>query len=363
METLLIIDDEEYLREEIVEVLGYEGYQTLSAGDGHTGLQLALQHTPDLILCDVMMPGINGYDVLEELRRDPVTAAIPFIFLTAISTRKEMRHGMTLGADDYLTKPFDVHDLLAAIRTRLDKRVVASQQAETLRLNLSQTLPHELQTPLTGILGMTEFLLYADPNSPVDFQQMREMLQVIHDSAGRLQVLVENYLFYAKLRMLEYEPEKKAQWRDAEPIQTSYIIRMAVERQIHRTPRQDDISIETVDGTIRMREDLLWKIMRHLVDNAVKFSEAGTPIRIRTQIRGDRWIMSIADQGRGMTREQIADVGAYMQFDRDIYEQQGSGLGLTIVRMLVHICGGELRIDSTPDQGTTVHVDFPVVVK
>lgn len=119
---ILVIEDETAVRENILELLDAEGFDPIGAENGRLGVQLALESVPDLILCDVMMPEVDGYGVLNALRSDTVTATIPFIFLTAKSTKADVRQGMDLGADDYLTKPFTRSELLGAIATRLEKQ-------------------------------------------------------------------------------------------------------------------------------------------------------------------------------------------------------------------------------------------------
>jgi DNA-binding NarL/FixJ family response regulator len=124
VKTILIIEDEPGLRSNFATILRMEGYRPLTAPDGPTGLDLARSDLPDLILCDVIMPGMDGYEVLRVLRQEKATAAIPFIFLTGKGTQAEVRAGMNLGADDYLAKPASVSDLLGAISARLEREQV-----------------------------------------------------------------------------------------------------------------------------------------------------------------------------------------------------------------------------------------------
>jgi len=119
MRTLLVIEDHADMRRNIVTILEMENFRVVSAANGREGLEQVRRHHPDIILCDVMMPELDGYGVLTELRNDPTSAAIPFIFLTAKGERRDMREGMNLGADDYLTKPATASDLLGAIEARL----------------------------------------------------------------------------------------------------------------------------------------------------------------------------------------------------------------------------------------------------
>jgi two-component system, OmpR family, alkaline phosphatase synthesis response regulator PhoP len=144
MNSILIIEDETMIRENTAELLSLNSYQTHTAANGRIGLQMAQIHQPDLILCDVMMPELDGYGVLVQLRDTPALQTIPFIFLTAKADRPEQRHGMDLGANDYLTKPFTSTELLTAIRTRL-KLHASHKQAISQERHKAQKLKQQIQ--------------------------------------------------------------------------------------------------------------------------------------------------------------------------------------------------------------------------
>jgi CRP-like cAMP-binding protein/CheY-like chemotaxis protein len=139
---ILIIEDNNDIRENVIEILELAGYNVFEASNGRTGVELAVKNIPDVILCDIMMPELDGYGVLYMLNKNPVTAAIPFIFLTAKAERVDLRKGMEMGADDYLTKPFDDMELLSAIESRLKKKeiqqVFYSKSLDNLNLLLSK---------------------------------------------------------------------------------------------------------------------------------------------------------------------------------------------------------------------------------
>ena len=137
---ILLIEDEEPLRENILALLEADGFDVFGSENGRLGVQLALEILPDLILCDVMMPELDGYGVLTQLRENPILAAVPFIFLTAKATKADLRQGMELGADDYLTKPFTRAELLSAIATRLKKQA-SIQQAYNNKANQATEAP------------------------------------------------------------------------------------------------------------------------------------------------------------------------------------------------------------------------------
>ena len=141
MTKILVIEDEELVRNNILDLLEAENFETLAAADGKIGLELAISQTPDLILCDLMMPNIDGYEVLKRLHLQAATATIPFIFLTAITAKADLRKGMDLGADDYLTKPFTRSELLNAIMSRLQKRTNALKHISKVNQNPAILLP------------------------------------------------------------------------------------------------------------------------------------------------------------------------------------------------------------------------------
>src|ERR1039457_2553117 len=162
MKKILVIDDEEWLREMIHLALQQRGFEVIEAVDGADGIELARKELPDLILCDINMGKVDGYLTLSSLRNEAPTAAIPFILMTGLADNAGMRHGMELGADDYLPKPFTTDGLYAAVDARLKKaqtiRDEAEQKLSDLRDNLSMMLPHEMRTPLNGILAYGEIL-------------------------------------------------------------------------------------------------------------------------------------------------------------------------------------------------------------
>jgi CheY-like chemotaxis protein len=147
MKKILVIEDEPTVRANILELLEAEDFYALGAENGFIGALWAREHSPDLIICDVMMPELDGYEVLAVLRQEPVTATIPFIFLTAMADKTDLRQGMELGADDYLTKPFTPDELLGAIAARFAKQEVVMQQytAEHQRAETLQQKVHEVQ--------------------------------------------------------------------------------------------------------------------------------------------------------------------------------------------------------------------------
>ncbi|MEM9540861.1 MAG: response regulator [Cyanobacteria bacterium P01_E01_bin.42] len=362
MTTILVIDDQKAIRAKIVAILRLGQYEILNAENGEIGIELALQKHPDLILCDVMMPGLNGYEVLDCLRADPKTATIPFIFMTALTDKESNRKGMELGADDYLAKPFTTEELLGAIKTRLKKQEVFArltrQELDELRENIRSALPHELRTPLNSILGFSDLLLCDLEN--LEQSDIREMLEQIYQSGQRLYRTIQNFLLYAELELAFSDREHSHLQQDRGIFLVEGTIADRAKVHAHKLGRLPDLELKLQDGLIAISSELLAKLVEELIDNAIKFSAPGTPITVSGFVKGDRYIFSVRDNGRGMTPEQIEKIGAYLQFERKIYEQQGSGLGLAIARRIARLYDGQLSLESVPHHYTLVRVSFPL---
>ncbi|MEG4998437.1 EAL domain-containing response regulator [Microcoleus sp. B4-D4] len=169
MKKILVIEDDRVIRENILKLLKAEGFDVTGAENGALGLNAAVSSLPDVILCDVMMPELDGYGVLDALRSHPVTATVPFVFLTGKAERSEMRQGMELGADDYLTKPFTKAELVGAISSRLKKQAAFAEQQHNLRSQSSALLPdvtdklEQIETSLRAALEREEFQVYYQP--------------------------------------------------------------------------------------------------------------------------------------------------------------------------------------------------------
>jgi CheY-like chemotaxis protein len=191
-------------------------FHVVEAENGLEGVEVAQRQLPDLILCDVHMPELDGFGALARLRNTASTAAIPFIFLTGLSEKPLMRQGMELGADDYLTKPFTLQELIGAVRTRLDKKAVLAQQAEKkleeLRGNISMALPHELLTPIAGILGFSSILL--EDCASMRREEVQEAASNIHQAAVRLRRTIENFLLYSQIELVAADPSRVAAVRE-----------------------------------------------------------------------------------------------------------------------------------------------------
>lgn len=360
MKKILVIDDAEFILESTAALLGFEGYEVVTACDGVEGLERAFEHNPDLILCDISMPNLDGYGVVEELRKHEKTLTTPFIFLTAFTEKSNMRLGMEKGADDFLVKPYTREELIAAIDAQWKKHSNIEKQVQdkvdVVGKNVTYALPHEFRTVLNQVVGSARFLL-ANP-AQISPEEITELSNDIISSAQRLLKITENFLIYVRIESIASNLEKKRQLlnnRTDEPCSVLYDI---VNTTAYKFNRVEDVDIDDlVDSiTIQMSSETFHKVIDEVFDNACKFSAPGTKIKIRTWLEDNYLYITIQDRGRGMSKEQINNVGAYVQFERTIYEQQGVGLGLVIAKRFVELHDGKFFIESEEGLGTKIMI-------
>lgn len=362
MTKVLIVEDEEHIRHTIASVLELSDIRTVTADNGADGFELAKMHLPDLIISDIMMPKLDGFGLLREINNNETTAGIPFLFLSAKSDKTDVREGMNLGADDFISKPFDIEDLLASVRTRLKKKEFGTKKYEQrfdhLRTSIRRSLPHEIRTPLVAILGFTDFIVKGDKN--LSKTEIIEMVEQIRDSGQRLNRLFENYLMFANLEIIQSNEKDIFLLKSKASKSAEYIIAETSKMQASSYDRNEDLRFDIIDSQISVSEEYLMKVVEEISDNAFKYSQKGSPVEISSRIENDRYVFQVKDYGRGFTPEQISCVGAYVQFERRLYEQQGLGLGIAIAKKIVELHSGSFAIESEHGEYSIITVDLPI---
>lgn len=362
MKPILVVDDEEMYRGTISSVLRESGYAVLEACNGEQGLEIFQQQAVELVISDVMMDKLDGFGFIERIHMDPATSTIPFIFMTGLSDKETMRKGMTLGADDFLVKPFTGAELLAAVESRLEKHRDVTAEAERklsrLRSSISLAMPHEIRTPLTSIIGFAEIL--RDDGNTLSGAEILRCGALLHKAAKRLERLVENVVNLTQIEVMSADEEKSGLLKKAESLASAMIIRDVANSKADDYTRVPDLELKLSESRVAVSEEHLKKICEEIIDNAFKFSAAGTKVTVASDVEKNDFVLTIADCGRGMSPEQIVNLGAYLQFDRTFYEQQGAGLGLTIAKRLAELYGGRIECVARPEQGLTVRLFLPV---
>jgi CheY-like chemotaxis protein len=326
MKTILVVDDDQQARGMYSLALTPNGYRVIEADSGMSGLRMARQHLPDMILSDINMPGGTGSTLLRDIRHDPELRSCQVVLMTGRPDLITPRRGMDDGADDFLVKPVALKTLMNCVEARFSRASinwrVEDQMLADLRSSVPPNLPHEFFTPLAGIIGLIE-ILRADFASLAP-KEVEDIHDDIHQSALRLHRTLRNYLLILSLQTALAEPA---------PLLSVEKMREAIQKGLNEGLRQnqraDDVTTDVAACSIPVRAEDLTRIVEELVDNACKYSRHGTPVKITMSEKGG---LAVTDEGRGLTEEEIGRIGFFQQFDRKKHEQQGLGLGLVLVQ-------------------------------
>ena len=289
---ILLIDDDEDFSRVIARLLGKDGFEVTSVSSGREGLQVAAELKPNLVVCDQDMPGMDGYEVLSRLRQDARLTDIPVVFLTGNSKPEQIREGMNLGADDYLTKPVDSNNLLRAVRARLERARTArlNQEKQMERaLQMFAGVVHDLRDPLFVVFGYTNMLRQDTAPQPKSEEREAEILDRMQQAIGRMQAIVGETLFLAKSRMhrLPFDPQ-------------SFDLRVLCEQVITDQAQDDRLRLECVESECRLVGDplRLCQALENLLANALKYSSQPVIVRLSKLLQGYR--IEVCDQGIGI---------------------------------------------------------------
>lgn len=344
---ILVVEDSDDLRENIISLLELNDYEVIVAENGYDGLQLAIKEVPDLIISDRMMPIMEGTQMLQELRSNSITANIPFIFLTAKSSRQDIRDGMNYGADDYLPKPFEAPELLNAVNTRLQKKNKSDEVLDKVYKNISQSIPHELRTPLVSIQGFTNIIL--DEIETIDRDTIKDMCVMIKNSSIRLHRTIEKFILFTEAELMLKDRKNYSSLAAG----TTQIDMVLIQLQAHNknqfTDSAHNFEIKTKTCVVNIWQEHFKIILNELIDNAVKFSFPSKPIEIYSTDDAETYSLVIKNYGRGMSEEEIKNASPFIQHNRSYYEQQGNGLGLAIVQRIGEFYNVDFNIRSEKD--------------
>lgn len=361
---ILVIEDELNIRENLQEMLEAKGYGIRTAPNGKQGVLEAIDFRPHLILCDVMMPKMDGFKVLEYVRKTSLVQNTPFIFLTARIDKSDIRLGMELGADDYVTKPFTSKELLKAIESRLKRQQKVIGEYAKVKHELDTTVfatyYHEFNTPLHGIVGGLNLLLNA--RESFTEQQIQDLLFSILKSGLRLNHSLANLMLFEEIKRAEVYPELLSMFSNG-LTKGPWTIKVKNElstmaREIYNRAADLQVELEQVD--VRINAEYLQRLILELVDNAFKFSRKGQLVKVIGKMVEDEYTMEVHDMGRGFKLESLNDITPFKQFNRKRFEQQGLGIGLYLVKRIVDFNQGELKISPVEGEGTSIYVSLPL---
>jgi len=361
---ILVVDDNPDVTYFVSAILRKYGYDTMVADSGPAALSLMEQRRPDLVLCDIMMPDMDGFQVFRRVRSDHRWRTIPFAFLTALSDPDTRLSSVELGAEAFIAKPFTQKELLSVIsgllRRAQELQTHAASELESVKSQLLFMITHELNTPLSVIRMLTDSM-----HSNLDRigqDQVSEYVDLLARSTGDLSYIVESMLLALQIDSGRAR-ELYASW--AAPHQLHAIIEVALEKSIPKAEERT-VSIDIVgldaDLWVYGHKEQLLQIFRRILDNAISFSPKGGTVSVSLVQDDDRVNITFTDRGPGMTPDEVkAAFDRLSQINRAQQEQQGIGLSLNLVRSLVEIHGGEISVESTPGKGSSFTVSLPLL--
>ncbi len=366
-ELILVVEDNLSLLEGVRDLLEVSGYRVLTAPGGPSALEILEHNRPDLIVSDIMMPGMDGYEFFEKVRERAELAEMPFIFLTARGGKEDIRRGKEMGVDDYITKPFEEEDLLVAVRSKLLRRREIRRQREEqfsgLKRTILATLSHEFRTPLTYIINYSDML--GKEGADLASEDFRQFMHGIRRGADRLHRLVLDFMTLVELETGEAETLFQFRRRVIDDI-GPWLRTQARGFEASAKTRGVEVVVDVPDSLppIVADEVYLGNAIGRLLDNAVKFSRPeGGKIWFRAETHEGRLRIQVEDQGVGIREEELGSLfQVFHQVDRSRQEQQGTGSGLAICKGVVELHGGRVSAKSKLGVGSTFTIELPAVL-
>lgn len=357
---ILVVDDTPANLRLLSRILRHQDYQVRALPDGVLAIQSAVEHPPELILLDIMLPGLDGYEVCRRLKAKEETRDIPILFISALQGTDDKIKGFEVGGADYITKPFQEAEVLARVATHLElsrarKQLKAAKtRAEAANRGKSAFLgnmSHELRTPLNAVLGYAQILQH-DGYS----EQVRHAANGIYRSGAYLSTLIDEVLELANFEAgkLELVPE---------PFQPQDLFHDLAGFFGLRAEREGVAFVYTEDGlprTLSGDARRIRQIATNLIDNAFKYTERGQ-VRLAIAYGEGRLTIEVADAGPGIPSHRLEDIfKPFVQADALRYQAERTGLALAIMRALVEAMDGEIEVDSVVGRGTRFIVRVPL---
>lgn len=407
--TILVVDDQpQNIR--LIGTFLRKYYNLLIAENGPKAIDTAISKQPDLILLDIMMPNMSGFEVCEVLKKNEITKEIPIIFLTAKTETDDILKAFEIGGVDYVTKPFNAMELMARIRAHIElknsKEIIKDQfeqlkqkneqlkktyedlehqaqhlnklymqliKNETFLRNTNEELKklnemkdrffsivsHDLRSPFAGILTMTDII--KNHANTFSKEELISMLQSLNETAQQTYKFIEDLLEWSRSQMGRIQMNIVEE--DLHTIVTGTILTLKQQAEI----KNIEINSRIQSGTFAMFDNnMMATIVRNLISNAIKFTPKGGKITLKAEAiekEGKRFIrLAVSDTGVGMTEQQVANLFSLdkVQSTPGTEKEKGTGLGIMICRDFINKMNGELSVESKLNEGTTFFVDVPL---
>jgi signal transduction histidine kinase len=356
---ILIVEDTLTIREEIHDILVMEGYTVFEAENGSIGFEIALKKYPDLIISDILMPKLNGFEMYKKLQNNKTTKLIPLIFLSAKAEKSDIRAGMNLGAEDYLTKPIDVEDLLNTVKIKIDKKLLLAQETidKTTTIsailqqqkkeldNYAQLISHELKTPLRNI---SDILIWIREElaHPISSENSINSIELLEKKVERMELLLIKLEQYKNISPSSFKKNK---------INLNTIAKKVIAKL--QVPSHIKIEIKNKLPTLFADEIMLEKVFEILIQNALDHIDKKKGlILLACETTEEDYLFSIKDNGIGIKTKYHEKIFEMFQ---TIDSNNSTGIGLSIVKKIISYYNGEVKVESKTNKETIFYFSLP----
>ena len=346
-------------------LLTNEKFQVCTANNGRACIEMTKKEHPDLILLDVMMPDINGFDTAVILKKDSETKDIPIIFLTALNSPQDLVHGFQVGANDFLTKPFNKEELVMRVTQQISlvaaKRIIEKQNAE-LKATLSNrdkmysVIAHDLRSPMASIRMVLNLIVQSTSAEKVG-PELYMLLDQANRESEEVHDLLDNLLKWTKSQTGRLNVVlQDLDLNDIVPGVVEIFEMIANTKNIKLELKKTDEALK-----VHADNDMLKTVLRNFMSNAVKFSPENSTIQIIMANEGDFARVSVKDQGVGIAADRLGSIFHKGETTYGTGGEEGSGLGLQLCQDFARKNGGDCYVESVEGQGSTFSFTIPIL--
>ncbi len=356
---ILLIEYNSEYNSSLKEFLESENYELVRVHSTEKAFDLLKTEKPELFLIEHPLAKDDSLEALKRLRATEELACTPIIILAESVNSSNFRQFMSAGADDIISR-VSFSEIKNSISIRLNRVSLFSKlmqdQLNDLRSRILKAVPHELRTPLNGIYGLAQLL--KDSPEVFSYEEFKFFGLNLLESSERMRQLVERYILYT-----EIEAGYTYRLYSVTPIHAHHFILNAAGKVAQHKGRLTDLDLQLESVMTLLSDEVINVITFELVENAFKFSKPGQTIIVRSYSHDDIVYLEIDDLGSGLSQQELEQSGAFIQYNCKVQAQQGSGLGLIIVRRILNLAGGTIEVVKKQEKGTTIRVRLPGIVQ